>query len=35
MEDLTQESRLTALWDAYEAHLLEEGWAIRTLERYR
>ncbi|BAS16598.1 tyrosine recombinase XerC [Arthrobacter sp. Hiyo8] len=35
MEDLTQESRLTALWDAYEAHLLEEGRAIRTLERYR
>lgn len=34
-EDLTQDSRLTALWEAYEAHLLEEGRAIRTLERYR
>lgn len=35
MEDLTPESRLTALWDAYEAHLLEENRAIRTMERYR
>lgn len=35
VEDLTSESRLTALWDAYEAHLLEEGRAIRTMERYR
>jgi integrase len=35
MEDLTPESRLTALWEAYEAHLLEEGRAIRTMERYR
>lgn len=34
-EDLTPESRLTALWDAYEAHLIEEGRAIRTMERYR
>ncbi|WP_247041958.1 site-specific integrase [Arthrobacter rhizosphaerae] len=34
-EDLTPESRLTALWEAYEAHLLEEGRAIRTMERYR
>lgn len=35
VEDLTPESRLTALWEAYEAHLLEEGRAIRTMERYR
>lgn len=35
MEDLTPESALTALWEAYEAHLLEEGRAIRTMERYR
>jgi integrase len=34
-EDLTPESRLTDLWEAYEAHLLEEGRAIRTMERYR
>lgn len=35
VEDLTPESRLTDLWEAYEAHLLEEGRAIRTMERYR
>lgn len=35
VEDLTPESRVTALWEAYEAHLLEEGRAIRTMERYR
>lgn len=34
-EDLTPESRLTALWEAYEAHLIDEGRAIRTMERYR
>lgn len=35
VEDLTPESRLSDLWEAYEAHLLEEGRAIRTMERYR
>jgi integrase len=35
VEDLTPESRLTDLWEASEAHLLEEGRAIRTMERYR
>jgi integrase len=35
MEDLNSESRMTSLWEAYEAHLLEENRAIRTMERYR
>lgn len=35
MEDLNSESRMTALWEAYEAHLLDENRAIRTMERYR
>lgn len=34
-EELTPESRISALWEAYEAHLVEERRAIRTMERYR
>ncbi|MHA7284840.1 site-specific integrase [Arthrobacter sp. MDT3-44] len=34
-DDLTPDTQLSVLWETYEAHLIEEGRAIRTLQRYR